>query len=171
MKRLTTLLEGTSLTPVAGLTPALPATLEGVVFRGRVLFGESDPNTMLTLLESPRQGDVKYAGIEGEARLDGWPLLLQGYCPEDRMHPSDPIYSVADDIERRLSRIIDTNSSMGTPRYPEHYMLGAHPTITGETMITTFEYSAPVIRPPMEKVSSKCFFYMFLQIGLARISG
>lgn len=168
LKRLTTLLEGTVITPVTGIE--LPANLTGKVFRGRAVYGDNDPETMLSILESPRPGDSRYAGTEGEARLDEWLLLLQGMCPEDKVHPSDPVYSMADDIEKRLSRITDTGQPMGGPLYPEHYMLGPHPTVSDERVITSFQHSAPVIRPPVEKVSSRCFFYMFLQVGLARIS-
>lgn len=168
LKRLTALLEGTPITPVTGIT--LPSTFANAVFRGRAVYGENDPDTMLSILESPRPDDSKYGGEADEARLDQWGLLLQGYCPEDKLHPSDPIYSVADDVERRLSRIIATGGPMGTPLYPEHYYLGTHPTRTTEYLITEFRHSAPVVRPPVEKVSSKCFFYMFLRVGLARIS-
>lgn len=169
LKRLTTLLEGTTLTPVVGLDPALPANLSGLVFRGRSLFGESDPKTMLSLLEAPRsQGNV-YGGTEGEARLDSWSLLLQGFCPELKTHPSDASYSMVDDIERRLSRITATLTSNGMAKYPSDYMLGA--AIDGNGyLITNFQMSAGTVRPPTENVSSRTFFYIPLQIGLARIS-
>lgn len=161
LKALTTLLEGTPLTPVASITPALPATLSGCVFRGRARFGESDPPTMLSILESPRPGGAQYGG-DGEARNEDWLLLIQGFCPDDKSNPSDPVYSLMDDVEVRLGRITALSSGTGMPTYPEHYMLGR--------LITRFQASPGVVRPPTENVSSKSFFYIPVQVGLARIT-
>lgn len=160
LKALTVLLEGTVLTPVAGITPALPATLSGVVFRGRAKFGENDPDTMLSILESPRPGGAQFAG-DGEARSEDWLLLVQGWCPDDKVNPSDPIYSLVDDVEKRLDRITRVLTSTGMGKYPE-YMLGG--------LITRFQMTPPVVRPPSENISSKSFFYIPLQVGLARIA-
>lgn len=161
LKALTSLLEGTPLTPVAGITPALPATLAGVVFRGRARFSDNDPPTMLSILESPRPGGAQYGG-DGEARNEDWLLLIQGFCPDDKENPSDPVYSLLDDVEKRLSRIVAISSGSGMPTYSEHYMLGR--------LITRFQMSPGVVRPPTENVSSKSFFYLPVQVGLARIS-
>lgn len=169
LKRLTTLLEGTTLTPVVGLDPALPATLSGVVFRGRSVFGESDPRTMIALLESPRSQGTIYGGTDNEARLESWGVLLQGFCPELKTHPSDSIYSVLDDVERRLSRITATLTSNGKAKYPTDYMLGAALDGNGR-LITEFQMTPGTVRPPTENISNRTFFYIPLQIGLARIS-
>ncbi len=160
LKALTTLLEGTPLTPVVGITPALPATLAGLVFRGRAKYGENDPDTMLSILESPRPSGAQYAG-DGEARNEDWTLLVQGWCPDDKVHPSDPVYSLLEDVEQRLTRVIQCRTSDGMGKYPE-YMLG--------NLITRFQMSPPVVRPPSENLSSKSFFYIQVQVGLARIS-
>lgn len=157
MKAMTVLLEGTEVTPFPGIT--LPASLDGLVYRGRSRFGDNDPPTMLALLEAPRPIGAQYAG-DNEARNESWLLLLQGWCPEDKKHPSDPIYSLLDDTEKRLDRITAIASS-GMPKYPEHHMLGG--------LISSFRVGQPVVRPPTPDVSSKCFFYVPLQVGLARI--
>lgn len=158
LKALTALLEGTPVTPFPGIT--LPATLEGAVFRGRSVFGDNDPKTMVSILEAPRQSGATYAGSQ-EARRESWQLLLQGWCPEDKTHPADPIYSLLDDVENRLDRITAIGGATGVPVYPEHYMLGG--------LITSFQVGQPVVRPPTPDVSSKCFFYVPLSVGLARV--
>ena len=169
LKRLTTLLEGTTLTPVTGLDPALPANLTGLVFRGRSVFGDSDPKTMLSLLEAPRSQGTVYGGVDNEARLETWGLLLQGMCPELKTHPSDAAYSMLDDVERRLSRISATLTSNGNAKYPEHYRLGASLDGNGY-LISDFQMSGGIVRPPTENVSSRTFFYSPLKIGLVRFS-
>lgn len=160
LKALTTLLEATVVTPFPGLVPMMPANLAGVVFRGRARFGENDPDTMLSILEAPRPGGANYAG-ENEARNENWLLLVQGWCPDDKQNPSDPVYSLLDDVERQLDRVTRI-SSAGMPKYPSDYMLG--------NLVSRFQVGQPVVRPPTPDVSSKSFFYVPVQVGLARIT-
>lgn len=169
MKRLTTLIEGTVLDTYAGLDPALPATLDGVVFRGKVLMGtEVDHlSTMVSILEAPRPQGANFTG-EGQVRKSSLLLLVQGRCPDDKLHPSDPIYGVLDAIERRLDRVTRLSGTTGDPVYPEHYLLGPSPDGNGRLAVK-FEVMEGVVRPPTEGISSKCFFYLMLQVGLARI--
>ena len=165
LKRLTVFLEGTVVSPYAGLT--LPSTLAGLVFRGRAVFGDSDPETMVSILEAPRQG-AESMNAEG-ATYGQWQLLLQGWTPEDRANPTDPVYSLAEDVERRLRRITAVSGETGYPKYPDDYYLGPDPSGTGR-LITDFSFGSPMVRPAMEKVSSRAFFYIPLQVGMARIA-
>lgn len=158
LKALTTLLEATVVTPVAGITPAMPATLDGLVFRGRARFGENDPPTMVAILEAPRPAGANYAG-DYEARNELWQLLVQGWCPDDKVNPSDPIYSLLDDVERQLDRVMAITTA-GMPKDRDNYMLG--------NLVSTFRVGQPVVRPPTPDVSSKSFFYVPVQVGLAR---
>jgi hypothetical protein len=158
LKALTTLIEGTSVTPYTDIT--LPATLAGLVFRGRHRFADNDPPTMVSILEAPRPGPTNFTG-ENEARKEDWLLLVQGWCPDDKRNPTDPIYSLLDDVERRLVRVIQRRGSDGGAKYAEHYMLG--------NLVTSFRAGPGVVRPPTENVSSRAFFYLPVQVGLARI--
>ena len=166
LKRLTSLLEGTAVTPYTGLT--LPSTLSGLVFRGRGRFGDDSPETMLSILEAPRAGGGVYTA-DNEGRKETWTLLVQGWCPEDRDNPSDPIYSLLDDVERQLDRVNRASRNTGYPTYPEHYLLGAG---LGDDkyLITDFQVNPGTVRPPTENISSKCWFYIAIQVGLARIA-
>lgn len=166
LKRLTALLSTTVITPVAGIT--LPNTLNGLVFRGRAVFGDNDPPTMLSILESPRAGNGSF-GADGQTRTEEWTLLVQGWCPEDKTNPSDPIYSLLDDVERVLDRVTRLSRETGYPKYPSDFMLGSAVDGDGK-LITTFRVQPGVVRPPAEKISSRCFFYIPVQVGLARIT-
>jgi hypothetical protein len=166
LKRLTALLEATTVTPVTGIQ--LPSTLTGLVYRGRGRFGDDSPETMLSVLEAPRNGGGLFAG-ESQARKETWPLLIQGWCPEDHANPSDPIYSLLDDVERQLDRIVRKGGGTGYPLYPEHYLLG--PGLGDDKwLITDFQAGPGTVRPPTENISSKCWFYIAVQVGLARIA-
>ncbi len=139
--------------------------LAGLVFRGRSIYGQSDPPTMLSLLESPRADYGVYAG-DNQARAEQWTLLLQGWAPDDVKNPSDPLYALADDVETCLTVINAEKDGSGFPADPTRYRLGKDP-VTGKWLVSSFEFGPPVIRPPVEAVSSKAFFYMTLRVGLA----
>lgn len=160
LKRLTALLE--SIVPTGPFVEPGLTSLTGRVFRGRSVFGEDDPLTMLTILESPRPGGAIFSG-EGEGRREDWFLLIQGWCPDDKANPSDPVYHLLNDVERILERITAVSNNSGYPSFPQHYMLGK--------TINHFQVSQPVVRPPTKEISSKSFFYLPVQVGLARISG
>lgn len=164
LKRLTALIEATAVSPYPGMT--LPSTLNGLVFRGRKTFGDNDPDLMVSILEDVRDRGALYAE---DRRNEQWSLLMQAWMPDDKVNPSDPLYSLADDIERQLDRVTATNRSIGTKKYPEHYMLGPDGAGTGY-LINSFQVNRPFIRPPTEGVSSKSFLYIPLLVGLARIS-
>lgn len=138
--------------------------LTGLVFRGRSIYGNSDPTTMLSLLEAPRADPGRFAG-GNEARAEQWMLLLQGWAPDDPKHPSDPLYALADDVEIALSLINAQKEPSGFPVDRAVYHLPDP--VTSKPLITGFQFSPPVIRPPVEAVSSKSFFYMTLMVGLA----
>lgn len=170
LKRLTALIAATELTPYAGTLsgPLLPATLANLVFRGRTLLGADMPDTMVSILESPNPDQARFTA-DGAVRKSIWPLLITGYCPEDKRNPTDPIYSMVDDIERQLDRIVATNSSSGDAKYPEHYLLGADLNANGY-LINAFQAQPAIVRPPTDQVSSKTFFWMPVQVELARFS-
>lgn len=173
LKRLTTLLEATVVTPYTytianGAPSALPATLAGVVFRGRSVLGADAPDTLLSILEAPRQSPSVYAGA-GEARHDLWGLQIHGMCPEDANHPSDPIYGLLEDVEKQLQRIVKiAYGRAGQPMYTDDYMLGRN--AAGEHMITKFEFQSGIVaRPASETPSSRTFFYIPVQVGIAKV--
>lgn len=168
LKRLTSLIELTPLTPLTATDVILPSTLAGAVFRGRAVFGDNDPETMVSILEAPRGSQSRYTE-DGNTRIGQWALFIQGWCPDDKRNPTDNIYSVLEDVERQLDRITRTRVSDGGSKYPEHFFLGA--ALNGDGyLINSFEVGEPVVRPPAEGVSSKSFFYLPVQVGLARIS-
>lgn len=134
-------------------------TLAGAVFRGRGRFGDSDPDTMVSILENPRPDFGSFAAENGSVRGEKWPLLIQGWTADDATNPSDPVYGLLDDVERRLGRLIVCSEHTGNPMYPSEYLLGRK--------ITSLDLSPGVVRPPTDGISSRCFFYLALRVGLA----
>lgn len=137
--------------------------LSGAVFRGRAVFGDNSPDTMLSILEAPRPDFPNYGGTNREAANETWQLLLQGWTVDDKLNPTDPAYHLMQVVELRLEQIIATKRGSGAPAYPSAYMLG--------NLISSFSFGPGVVRPPTEGVSSKAFFYMPLRVGLATVVG
>jgi hypothetical protein len=136
--------------------------LEGAVFRGRSRFGENDPPTMLSILESPKPDFPLFAGENNAVRHEQWNLLLQGWAKEESdvpsSHPTDQTYRLIADVENQLRRLTAT-TDFGSAKYPDEYLLGR--------MVSDINFGFGVVRPPTEQVSNKAFFYLPLRIGLA----
>ena len=136
--------------------------LSKAVFRGRSIFGDESPKTMLSILEAPRPDVGRTAGA-GEARVETWQLLLQGWTPDDPENPTDNLYRLMQVVEVQLQKIVAVKPSTGKPEYSDAYMLGR--------TVTSFLFGPGVVRPPIDQVSSKAMFYMPLGIGLAKSVG
>lgn len=132
--------------------------LSANVFRGRSVYGANDPLPLLSILESPRSDIGSYAG-ETE-RKEGLGLLIQGWVYDDVNNPTDPAYLLMDDVERHLDRILACSQSNGQPLFPEDYLLGK--------TIANIKVHPGVVRPPMEGVSSKAFFYLPVTLTLVK---
>ncbi len=137
--------------------------LSNSVFRGRTVYGDDDPKTMVSILEAPRPDIGQTVGTNGEGRVEQWQLLVQGWCPDDLDNPTDPLYQMMQVVEMQLQKIITTNPSTGDAVYPAMYMLG--------NTITSFSFGPGVVRPPTEGVSARSFFYLPVRVGLKKEVG
>jgi hypothetical protein len=164
LQKLTKHLEG--INPLNGYQ----FNLSEAVFRGRSLFGDESPKTMVSIIENPRPDYGTFVGND-QGRLEGWVLLLQGTTEQDNgEHPLDRLYYLAADVENRLAAIVaEKADGSGRPAFPEVYMLGRDKD-TGSTLITGLEIGPPVVRPPTE-ATQRASFYMALRVGLAEVWG
>lgn len=157
LQRLTQHLEATVVDTDGG-------TLEGKVYRGRVLFGEESkaPSKlpMISIIEAPRpDAAVQHGGVENEMRKDGWQLLVQGLVEDDSFNPTDPAYHLEAAVEVQLAKIIATDGRSGDPVHPSDYLLGG--------LITHLKIGPPVVRPPEDKISATAFFFLPIWVGIA----
>lgn len=126
------------------------------VVRGRSVFGGDDPLPLISILESSRSDAGQFAG-ESE-RKESWPLLIQGWVNDDIANPTDPAYYLMAAVEHRLRRLVEVSPKNGEPLYPDEYMLGG--------LIANLTVPPGVVRPPMEGISSKAFFYLPIRLTL-----
>lgn len=160
LKRLTAILEGITL------ANGYDFDLSNAVFRGRALFGESDPKTMVSIIEATRPDPGRYAGYDQEERSSLWPLIIQGYTNNDLVNPSDPAYRLMAAVEKQLNKIKKELPSGQGPEFPEFYMLGEGPKVESH-LIAGFTFGPGVVSPPREQVSPQAFFFLPVWISLA----
>lgn len=78
--------------------------LEGHVFRGRTIFGESDQLPLISILETPQPIDQISSPEFSVASTGDWDLLVQGFMEDDPNHPTDPAYRLVADVMQALAR-------------------------------------------------------------------
>lgn len=155
-KRLEILKRLTGLLDTINIDNGYTFNLTGNTWRGRGGFGDNDEVPMLALLESPRADVGQFAGAAELARQEDWVILIQGWGADDLLHPTDPAYYLAADVEKCLSNIMMLGEN-GRPKNPAIYRLG--------NLIAGLELSPPVVRPP-DEYSSKAYFYMPVRLKI-----
>lgn len=86
------------------------------VFRGQSVFGEDQPTPFVTILESLRPDPrPQSAGMQKTNRQDVWELLVQGWVDAKRQYPTDDLYRLKAQVEKRLAEI--QFASSGQPIY------------------------------------------------------
>ena len=75
--------------------------LAGKVFRGRNVFGDTDPKEMLAVLEDPEMKNILPVA-EGNVVAYDYQLLVQGWTRDDKTHPTDRAQHLLAAAKRRL---------------------------------------------------------------------
>lgn len=146
LKAITTLLEG--ITPANGYD----YDLTGKVYRGKVVFGDSEVPPFVTILESLRpDAQPMAAGVEKMVREEEWELLVQGWAITTQANPIDALYGLKGAIEKRLSRMIATDN-LGDPVAPLNFWLGG--------LITGARIGPGVVRAQTPQTAGKEALYL-----------
>ena len=148
-----------SITPANGY--AFDLSGPGQVARGRLLFGEGDPKTMITMLEPPEPPETtREAPDQAPKAHPVWDLLLQGTTEYDRQNPTDPAYRLLADVQRRLS---EERAKLGGPMPGE-----AFGTPTNE--LIGFSMSQGIVRP-VERPVDAAFFWLPIRFSIVERYG
>ena len=161
MKNLTTLLEAVAEdSNSTGAVGGAQHTLAGKVFRGRNLFGESDPLPMIAILETPVAIDQLPAPEEQSSSSGLWDISIQGFAKDDKDNPTDPAYRLAADVIVALAaekkRPARERQQYGKVRSP----------LLGEAGVLDIIIGSPVHRPP-DDISGKAYFWLQISIKVA----
>lgn len=144
-----------------------PATesLSGKVFRGRNLFGDTDPMPMIAILETPIALDQIPSPKESPKSTGFWDISIQGFVKDDKKNPTDPAYYLAADVicvlAKEKQRITTGRASSGrAPALLDMYAPN------GKPAILDLQIGSPVCRPP-DDISGKAYFWLAITLQLA----
>lgn len=120
--------------------------MTGRVFRGRDLFGATDPLPMIAILEAAELEEQIPSPLTSEHQAGPYTLLIQGFVDDDRFNPTDPAHALLADVKRKLveERQRDRGKDM--------FGMGRN--------VTEIRMSRGVVRPPEEFVSDKAYFWL-----------
>lgn len=125
------------------------------VFRGRDIFGASDPLPLLAVLEDPRS-EPSDNGSDGRGAANIFRVQIQGFVQEDNFHPLDAAYMLSGDVMKALAqakKISRENPSiLGLGRYA--------PCVSAMTI------GQPVHRPGNDAVSERAYMVVGVTFAL-----
>ncbi len=126
-------------------------TLSGAVFRGRTLFGDDDPEVLLSILEAPIPVDQVGSPPDSTDSTGQWELLVQGFVQDDHINPTDPAHFLMAATKKRLAFEKSRNRDF------DILGLGNH--------VTDLRFGAGVVRPP-DEISSKAYFWLNVSLQI-----
>lgn len=123
------------------------------VFRGRDLFGDSDPLPMLSILEDPNPPEQIMGQANPALSRGGWGLLIQGFMLDDTDNPTDPGHYLLADVKTVLAAEARRDQGFN--------ILG----MSGK--VTELLWGGGTVRPADEHVSARAYFWLPVTLGLA----
>lgn len=125
------------------------------VFRGRELFGTTDPLPMVSVLEHPRALDAALAPDKTSSdRVGEWDILVQGFVEDDADHPTDPAYMLVADVVTAIAK------AAAQP----HNVLGLG---FRQPCVSSLVIGSPIVRPADGVNSDQAFFWLTLTLKLS----
>lgn len=148
LKNLTAILEMVAVPGDAAIGP-------GHVFRGRALYGASDPLPLISILEAPAPLDQIPAPEGSTASSGPWELVIQGWTKDDKDNPTDPAHV----LMAAVKKVLAAERKKAAPRNGNN-ALG----MAGK--VTKIEVGPGVVRPP-DDVSDKAYFWLNILVTMA----
>lgn len=131
-------------------------TTSNKVFRGRAVFGSSDPVPMLSVLETPIPLDQIPSPGDSPLASGGWELMIQGFVDDDKENPTDPAYVALADVKKRLA----VEQEKVNARFAKDGPFGLG------NEITKISIGRGVCRPP-DEISAKAYFWLLIVLDIA----
>lgn len=129
------------------------------VFLGRNVFGDSDPETMVSILEPPVEPDQIPSPDEAKELAGDWNLLIQGFVKDDKANPTEPAYRLLADVRAVLAK---ERARPGTSRVSSGKAVDL---LDMDGAVTKIDFGRGVVRPP-DEISSKAYFWLNITISI-----
>ncbi len=124
--------------------------LKGKVFRGRMAFGDNDPETMVSILESPMAIQQMRNQHDNDLQAGPWEILIKGFVIDDMKNPTDPAYMLMADVKKAMA--MEKNRR-------DKKILGF------KNAITTMVIGAGVATPS-DETSAKAYFWLTITLDV-----
>jgi hypothetical protein len=125
------------------------------VFRGRAIYGDSDPIPMISVMESPIPLDQLPAPPDSGYSSGGWELMIQGFVDDDKANPTDPAHVALEDVKKRIAIESKKVSAMHEEQGPFGLL----------SSVIKIGIGTGVVRPP-DEVSAKAYFWLLIVLEL-----
>lgn len=125
--------------------------LRGVVFRGRIRYGDDDPIPMISILEAPIPLDVPQPKADAKKAIGRWELLIQGFVDDDKRNPTDPGHHLMAEVK---SIIVKNKLALN----------GTNMLNLGGRVFEMY-IGQGAVRPP-DEASDKAFFWLTLTVNI-----
>lgn len=127
------------------------AVLKDKVFRGRTVYGETDPTPMVSILEAPIPLDAVKSSNGNPNQTGPWELLIQGWAEDDRKNPTDPVHRLMGEVKKTLveqRRLQDGFGILGMGKF-----------------VTKLQVGQGSCRPA-DEVSSRAYFWLIVTLTI-----
>lgn len=153
VKKLTSILEAVEFAYPYAAEQGGPVqvAMTGRVFRGRVIFGDSDPLPMLSVLEAPIPLDQVPSPPDSSASTGRWELVVQGFVDDDPLNPTDPGHWLMAQVKAALAVERRKNRDF------QLFDMGHH--------VVNMWVGQGVVRPP-DEISAKAYFWLNVTLEL-----
>lgn len=128
--------------------------LASSVFRGRLMFGDSDPVPLVSILEAPLPEEPIRTPSAGPAWKGPWELFIQGWVDDDKENPTDPAHFLMADVKKALAE-------------ERKKMLRANNLFGQGGRVMDLRIGGSVVRPAEEHVSSYANFMLAITLEIA----
>lgn len=129
-------------------------TLDGRVFRGRLMFGDDDPIPLVSVVEAPLPDDPIPAPNGSPHWVGPWNLYIQGWVDDDKDNPTDPAHRLMADVRKVIA--LERRNAL-----PRNNILG----MGGRVL--DIRFGGCSVRPAEEFVSAYANFMLAVTLQIA----
>jgi len=127
------------------------------VFRGRLMYGDSDPIPLVSVLEAPLPDEPDSTPASGTTWKGQWRLMIQGWVDDDKKNPTDPAHYLLADVKKALA---EERKKMIRPGQGNNLLgMGGR--------VTDLIIGACVVRPAEEQVNEYANFLLSVSLEIA----
>lgn len=128
------------------------------VFRGRTVYGESDPLPLISILEPPLPIDQLRSPEQSTASSGEWDIMIQGFVKDDPENPTDPAHLLMADVRKALAQERKKRARRNMPRIFNLDPESKH--------LVEDVFVGPGVVRPADDISAVAYFWLTITLRL-----